>query len=109
MSKLTDVLRKGFALCAIAVTPRCRDVTRLLSRSLDTTLPWYTRLRLRLHLAACEWCERYGRHLRLLRDFSRAFPERGCEHDGVVLPPASRERLKAVLRTQAQPDRENNV
>ena len=100
MSKLKKVLRRLFVLFVAYTTPRCREVTRLLSHGMDAPLPWHMRLRLRLHFTVCVWCERYACHLRRLRVFSRAFPTQGCEHGKITLSQASRERLKAKLREQ---------
>ena len=101
MMGLRKLLTKIYVLFVAGVTPRCRDITRLLSQELDHPLPWHKRLLIRLHLTVCVWCARYGEQLRSLRVFSRFFPERGCEHGNTVLPSASRERLRETLRKHA--------
>ena len=98
MKGLRRLFSRAYVLFVAGVTPRCRDITRLLSQELDHPLPWHRRLLIRLHLTVCVWCERYGEQLRSLRVFSRCFPERGCERGDTVLPPAARERLKETLR-----------
>ena len=45
----------------------CRHATRLISQSMDTSLPWHTRLAVKIHLLYCVWCRRYAIQLRLLR------------------------------------------
>ena len=103
MITLRRRLARPFVLFVAGVTPRCREITRLLSQELDHPLPWPRRLLVRLHLTACVWCARYGEQLQSLRVFSRFLPERGCEHGAETLPPASRERLKELLRRHADP------
>ena len=93
-------LARAYVLFVAGVTPRCRDITRLLSQAMDRPLPWHRRLLIRLHLTVCMWCERYAEQLRSLRVFSRFFPERGCEHGDTALPPDARERLKEALRRE---------
>ena len=101
MSKLRRRLTRVYVLLVAGVTPRCRDITRLLSQGMDRPLPWRTRLLIRLHSTVCVWCARYAGQLRFLRVFSHSFPEQGCEHGEAALPLSSRERLKEVLRKHA--------
>jgi hypothetical protein len=88
-SKITEFL--------VAHTPRCKDITRLLSASLDRKLPLRQRLGIRLHFLICVWCERYGEHLGWLRRWSHEAPEHAHEK----LSDDARERLKRALREQS--------
>jgi hypothetical protein len=45
----------------------CRQATRLISQSMDTSLPWPRRLAVRFHLLYCVWCRRYAAQLKILR------------------------------------------
>lgn len=81
-----------------ARTPRCKDITRLLSASLDRKLSWRQRLSIRLHCFICIWCERYGEHLGWLRQWSRHTPEHTHEMGGGQLSAEARERIKRALR-----------
>jgi 3-methyladenine DNA glycosylase AlkC len=49
------------------MTPACKDVAALASQSLDRSLPWSTRLKLRLHYWICEACARYRNQLLAVR------------------------------------------
>jgi hypothetical protein len=91
--KISDVL--------VAHTPRCKDITRLLSASLDRKLSLRQRLGIRLHFLICVLCERYGEHLGWLRQWSRQAPEHAHEMDGGQLSAEARERLKRALREQS--------
>ena len=44
----------------------CRQVTRLVSQSMDTKLRWYQWLGMRIHLLYCVWCRRYASQIRFL-------------------------------------------
>ena len=103
MTVLRRLLARPFVLFVAGVTPRCREITRLLSQELDQSLPWPKQLLVRLHLTVCVWCARYGEQLQSLRAFSRCLPERGCEHGDAALPPTARARLKEALRKHAGP------
>jgi hypothetical protein len=49
----------------------CRDVTRLISESMDHSLPLGKRIGMRIHLLMCKFCARYERQLLLIRDTAR--------------------------------------
>jgi hypothetical protein len=81
-------------------TPKCREVIRLLSRSMEVKLPITTRIKLRFHFFICAWCLRYKKQLRALREIATSLPE---HVDGVcpeALPNSSKERLKQALRAK---------
>ncbi len=85
----------------------CRDVARLLSESLDHTLPWHVRVGLRMHLAMCGICRVSRRQTLALRKALRCY---GREDDPgedtlVELPPEARERIRQRVREAAQRDR----
>jgi hypothetical protein len=46
----------------------CKDVTRLISESMDHSLPLGKRMGVRLHLLICTFCSRYERQPLLIRD-----------------------------------------
>ena len=52
----------------------CRQVTRLVSRSMDAKLRWYQWLGMRIHLLYCVWCRRYASQIHFLR--------KACKHMG---------------------------
>ncbi|HOE96397.1 MAG TPA: zf-HC2 domain-containing protein [Candidatus Sumerlaeota bacterium] len=80
----------------------CRDVTRLVSESLDRELPPLLRFRLRLHLVLCLFCRRFERQMLALRALAREVA--AGEADGPGLPEAAKERIRGRLRgEQAQP------
>jgi hypothetical protein len=45
----------------------CRQVTHLVSRSMDAKLRWHERISIRIHLLYCVWCRRYAAQLKFLR------------------------------------------
>ena len=44
----------------------CKQISMLISQSLDTPLPLTRRMGIRLHLMMCIFCRRYNRHLHLI-------------------------------------------
>ena len=53
----------------------CKDVTRLLSQSMDASLPVGKRIGVRYHLLICRFCEMYRRQLLLIRKAARHLAE----------------------------------
>ena len=79
-------------------TPKCREVVKLLSQSMEVTLPITLRIKLRLHHLICAWCQRYERHLWALRKVSSSLPEHVDDCCPETLPASSKKRLKQALR-----------
>ena len=49
----------------------CKDVTQLISESMDRSLPLGKRIGVRIHLLMCLFCARYERQLLLIRETTR--------------------------------------
>lgn len=82
------------------LTPSCREAARLQSAALDQPLRLGPRLGLRIHLALCKWCRRYGHQINFLRAVAR-HPD-ATDHS---LPPqqlsaAARDRIKHRLHEE---------
>lgn len=73
----------------------CRDITRLISESMDRTLPVGKRLGVRLHLILCRFCARYERQLLLIRDTVRRIAGEEAEPVPDVLSAEARERIRS--------------
>lgn len=79
----------------------CKEVTRLLSESMDHTLPFGKRLGVRLHLLMCKFCARYKKQLLLIREAAQrlaATEEKPGVHPGETLSEEARERIRKSLR-----------
>jgi hypothetical protein len=77
----------------------CKDTTRLVSESMDRTLPLGKSLAVRFHLLFCKLCARYERQLFMMRE---ALKRAGAEEDpsgpdDVILSPEAKERIKKAL------------
>jgi hypothetical protein len=79
----------------------CRDVTQLISESMDTSLPIGKRIGVRVHLLMCKFCSRYERQLFLIRETVRriaATEEKPGEPPGETLSEEAKERIRKFLR-----------
>ena len=79
-------------------TPKCHDITRLISQSMDGPLPLRTRIAMRIHYLICVWCERYRHQLTLLHKALKSVPSQGAEAMRGSLPPDARSRIRVAMR-----------
>lgn len=80
----------------------CKDATRLLSESMDHSLPLGKRVGVRLHLLLCRYCARYERQLLLIRETVRrlaATEETYGSLLGERLSEEAKERIRKSLAT----------
>ena len=81
---------------------RCREISKLVSESMERDLPLRQRLSVWMHLMMCRLCSGFARQMQLLRRAARENPERlGPDEGGAPeakLPEEARERIKAALR-----------
>ena len=45
------------------LTPPCEDITRLISKSLDTRLTFREKWQIRIHILGCKLCHRYQKQI----------------------------------------------
>ena len=79
-------------------TPRCPEVVRLLSLSMDGPLPLVTRLKLRVHYLMCSFCERYAKQLKYMRKVSHEFPQKVGEMSAEQMPEDVKQRMRDALK-----------
>lgn len=80
----------------------CKDVTQLISQSMDTSLPIGKRIGVRIHLLMCKFCTRYERQLLLIRETLRrlvAAEDQPEEPAWETLSEETRERIRRSLHT----------
>jgi len=79
---------------------RCREISQLVSQSMDRDLPWRQRMHVWMHLAMCRLCAGFARQLRVLRRAAHDHPERlvgDPSKPAAVLSQDARQRIKAAL------------
>ena len=77
----------------------CREVSKLVSESMERELPLRQRLQVWMHLAMCRMCAGFFRQVRLLRRAVREHSERhAAEPAEPGLSKEARERIQAALR-----------
>ena len=77
---------------------KCKEVSRMISDSMDRKLPLHHRVMIRIHLAMCKHCSRFRRQLLLIRETCRHLTQPFEVIDpAITLPSAARERINAAL------------
>ena len=97
--KIVASFKKLWVVWVWQHTPRCTEILRLASQSLEQPLSFRTRLKMRLHFLICVWCERYDKQLKFLH--------RACSHashqdetlPGRGLSAEARQRIVERLKT----------
>ncbi|UCH20203.1 MAG: zf-HC2 domain-containing protein [Deltaproteobacteria bacterium] len=81
----------------------CKEVTRVVSESMDRTLPIHQRIFIRIHLLMCKYCSRFRSQLLLIRNLIRSEKMRaGDSDDTIVLPPDACGRIKRSLQKSSE-------
>jgi hypothetical protein len=82
-------------------TPKCHDITRLISQEREHRLPRRTRLAMRIHYLICVWCERYRDQLGFIGRALKSCPDPGLERMRGGLSPEGRMRLKIAVQPKS--------
>jgi hypothetical protein len=81
----------------------CREVSELISESLDHRISWWKRLNLWMHLSMCKLCARFSKDVQHLHRETQQVaqqPELTGLDKEVRLSPDSRKRIIEVLSSQ---------
>ena len=77
----------------------CKEVSEMVSESMDRALPFYQRVLMRMHLLMCKYCTRCREHFETLRAASRYEELHGKElDDSHALSNDCKERIKEFLK-----------
>ena len=80
----------------------CKEVSHLVSESLDRKLSLWQRIQVRLHLLMCRFCSRFRKQSLFLRDAARHYlsaVEEAETGPSTALSPEARDRIKQSLKT----------
>lgn len=80
--------------------PACKTLVPLMSESLERPLTLRERVKLKLHMMICVWCERYMKQITQLQEASQLKAESILTDETPALSDDARERLKQNLKQQ---------
>ena len=82
----------------------CRQVTRLVSQSMDAKLRWYQWLGMRIHLSYCVWCRRYVAQVQFLRKASKELRPEAHAVPPHKLSNEAKDRIRTRLQEASRND-----
>jgi hypothetical protein len=69
--RLYDKLKHAIRYWLLRHLPPCEQMVQALSQSMERQLSLIDRIKVKLHLWICAWCQWYLEHLLVIRDASR--------------------------------------
>src|SRR5579864_3529458 len=96
--KLLDSLKTRWVVWVWNHTPNCAEMSKLASQGIDRKLPLSLRLKMRLHLVICAWCQRYSKQLKFLRKTAPHLDQRLGELPSRGLSADARQRILRQLQ-----------
>ena len=76
----------------------CKEISQLVSESMDRKLPLYRRLGIRFHLMMCKLCTRYEKQLQFIRDAAHHFSKAsGTDELSCPLTEDTKNRMKKEI------------
>ena len=99
--KVYDKLKHSIRYHLMRTLPTCQQTVEKISESMERSLSLRERIKLKLHLWICVWCQWYLEHLHVIRETARAkadepadlIPSRNLSSD-------ARERIRRRLTNQ---------
>lgn len=99
--KVYEKLKHSIRYYFLRTLPTCQQTVDKISESMERSLSFKERIRLKLHLWICVWCQWYLEHLHVIRDAARTkadepatlMPDRSLSND-------ARERIRRRLTNQ---------
>lgn len=79
---------------------KCKEVAEIVSKQLDTDLPWRVSWQIKLHFIVCKNCYRYYRQLAFL---ARALKGSASSPPDVALSEQAKQRIMTALNNKRPP------
>ena len=80
-------------------TLSCREVSRLVSKSMDHRLPISQAVEMKMHLFMCKFCSRFKKQVHSIRQVIRDNPELMIETDQIGLSQAAKDRMNRLIQS----------
>ena len=99
--KLYANLKHRVRYYLLRTLPTCRQTVEKISQSMERRLSLEERVKIKLHLWICAWCQWYFEHLQLIRTTARAKGDDALDPaPEAVLSDEARERIRRKLTSQ---------
>ncbi len=81
----------------------CKQVTELSSKKLDASIPWYTRIQIKIHLLMCKTCAQYEKQIKFIHNLSKSIDKHYQEY---ALPKDAKQRINENLKSYIDENKE---
>lgn len=81
---------------------KCKEVSQLVSRSLDNKLSLKERFALKLHLLMCKYCMRFSQQLKKLNVAIRSMSKNIEDDENIKLPSEAKKRIVKSLESDSK-------
>ena len=99
--KVYDKLKHSIRYYFLRTLPTCQQTVEQISQSMERSLSIRERIRLKLHLWICVWCQWYFGQLHMMRQTARAKADEPADlTSGRGLSDEARERIRRRLTNQ---------
>ena len=99
--KLYDKLKHSIRYYLLRTLPTCQQTVATISESMERSLTLRERVKLKLHLWICAWCQWYFEHLHLIRETARAKADEPPDFvSNTTLSNEARERIRRRITNQ---------
>jgi hypothetical protein len=99
--KVYDKLKHSIRYYLLRTLPTCQQTVEKISQSMERPLTIRERIKLKLHLWICSWCQWYLEHLHIIRETARTKAGEQAEVvSGRTLSNEARERIRRSLTNQ---------
>lgn len=99
--KAYEKLKHSIRFWLLRTLPTCQQTVETISQSMERSLTFRERIKLKIHLWICVWCQWYMEHLQVIRETARAkADEPGDLSSGRNLSSEARERIRRRLTNQ---------
>ena len=99
--KFYDKLKHSIRYYLLRTLPTCQQTVEKISESMEHSLSIRERIRVKLHLWICSWCQWYLEHLHLIRETARAKADEPADLiSSHSLSSEARERIRRRLTNQ---------
>ena len=78
----------------------CKEVSELLSRSIDEKLPWTTRMSLQIHLGMCSLCRSYKKQLVYIHKILEKMDKEGVSKEDAEQHLSGKARKRITLELE---------
>jgi hypothetical protein len=99
--KVYDKLKHSIRYYFLRTLPTCKQTVEQISQSMERSLSLRERIKVKLHLWTCAWCQWYMEQLHIIRDTARAKADQPADFtSGPSLSNEARERIRRRLTNQ---------